>query len=107
MFIVIFFLLFLLKKLYLSLSTTCLILCSCLIARNLLSGLKTCMEVSTYMRDSNSSMPHKSVAPSSFLEETTKVDTDYAVCKFLVFYSFHCFKESWLNIIFSSDETLQ
>ncbi|KAK9201970.1 hypothetical protein WN944_017179 [Citrus x changshan-huyou] len=51
---------------------------SCLIARNLLSGLKTCMEVSTYMRDSGSSMPHKSVAPSSFLEETVKVDTDYA-----------------------------
>ncbi|KAH9786781.1 Histone-lysine N-methyltransferase EZA1 [Citrus sinensis] len=51
---------------------------SCLIARNLLSGLKTCMEVSTYMRDSSSSMPHKSVAPSSFLEETVKVDTDYA-----------------------------
>ncbi|KAL5863040.1 hypothetical protein ACOSQ3_000554 [Xanthoceras sorbifolium] len=50
---------------------------SCLIARNLLSGLKTCVEVSTYMRDCGSSMSHKSVAPSSFSEENGKADTDY------------------------------
>ncbi|XP_031250375.1 histone-lysine N-methyltransferase EZA1 [Pistacia vera] len=49
---------------------------SCLIARNLLSGLKTCIEVSSYMREGGSSMPHKSVAASSFLEENRKADSD-------------------------------
>ncbi|TXG63294.1 hypothetical protein EZV62_010288 [Acer yangbiense] len=52
---------------------------SCLIARNLLSGLKTCVEVSTYMRDSGSSMTLKSATPSSFLEENGKADTDHTV----------------------------
>lgn len=82
-----FFLLFLHKRLYISLLTLCLIIYSCLIARNLLSGLKTCMEVSSYMRDSGSSMPHKSVTPSSFLEETGKADTDYAVCTDIFLFS--------------------
>lgn len=54
-------------------------ICSCLIARNLLSGLKTCIEVSSYMREGGSSVPHKSVAASSFLEENRKADTDYSV----------------------------
>lgn len=55
-------------------------MCSCLIARNLLSGLKTCIEVSSYMREGGSSIPHKTVAASSFLEEHRKADTDYTVC---------------------------
>ncbi|XP_058008581.1 histone-lysine N-methyltransferase EZA1 isoform X1 [Hevea brasiliensis] len=50
---------------------------SCLIARNLLSGLKTCIEVSKYMCDSGATMPHRSVAPSSILEDNGKTDTDY------------------------------
>ncbi|KAK4848347.1 hypothetical protein QYF36_011989 [Acer negundo] len=52
---------------------------SCLIARNLLSGLKTCVEVSTYMRDSGSSMTHKAATPKLFLEENGKADTDHTV----------------------------
>ncbi|XP_024440526.1 histone-lysine N-methyltransferase EZA1 isoform X1 [Populus trichocarpa] len=51
---------------------------SCLIARNLLSGLKTCIEVSSYMRESGAMMPHRSVAPRSFLEDSGKIDIDYA-----------------------------
>ncbi|KAJ6729368.1 HISTONE-LYSINE N-METHYLTRANSFERASE E(Z) [Salix viminalis] len=50
---------------------------SCLIARNLLSGLKTCIEVSNYMRESGAMMPHRSVASRSFLEDSGKSDTDY------------------------------
>ncbi|KAJ9678650.1 hypothetical protein PVL29_020738 [Vitis rotundifolia] len=43
---------------------------SCLIARNLLSGLKTCIEVSSYMYDDGSAMLHRSaIVPSSFLED--------------------------------------
>uniref|UniRef100_A0A6N2MAB0 Myb-like domain-containing protein n=1 Tax=Salix viminalis TaxID=40686 RepID=A0A6N2MAB0_SALVM len=53
---------------------------SCLIARNLLSGLKTCIEVSNYMRESGAMMPHRSVAPRSFLEDSGKSDTDFVVC---------------------------
>ncbi|XP_024450559.2 histone-lysine N-methyltransferase EZA1 isoform X7 [Populus trichocarpa] len=52
---------------------------SCLIARNLLSGLKTCIEVSNYMRESGAMMPHRSVAPRSFLEDSGKSDTDYVI----------------------------
>ncbi|CAK7348431.1 unnamed protein product [Dovyalis caffra] len=51
---------------------------SCLIARNLLSGLKTCIEVSIYMRESGAIMPHRSVAPRSFLEDSGKSDMDFA-----------------------------
>ncbi|KAJ6972833.1 hypothetical protein D5086_026216 [Populus alba] len=51
---------------------------SCLIARNLLSGLKTCIEVSSYMRESGAMTPHRSVAPRSFLEDSGKIDIDYA-----------------------------
>ncbi|XP_050266205.1 histone-lysine N-methyltransferase EZA1 isoform X2 [Quercus robur] len=51
---------------------------SCLIARNLLSGLKTCIEVSKYMHDWGASMPHGSItAPSSFMEDNTKADMEY------------------------------
>ncbi|PON61716.1 Histone-lysine N-methyltransferase, EZ [Parasponia andersonii] len=50
---------------------------SCLIARNLLSGLKTCLEVSSYMHEGGVSMPHRSViGPSSFMDENGKTDTD-------------------------------
>uniref|UniRef100_A0A2C9WQP7 CXC domain-containing protein n=1 Tax=Manihot esculenta TaxID=3983 RepID=A0A2C9WQP7_MANES len=50
---------------------------SCLIARNLLSGLKTCIEVSNYMCDGGATTSHRSVAPSSILEDNGKPDTDY------------------------------
>lgn len=56
------------------------LLCSCLIARNLLSGLKTCIEVSNYMCDGGATTSHRSVAPSSILEDNGKPDTDYMVC---------------------------
>lgn len=57
-----------------------LVLCSCLIARNLLSGLKTCMEISSYMHSGGVSMPHGSiVAPSSIMEEKGKFDADCTV----------------------------
>ncbi|XP_024019355.1 histone-lysine N-methyltransferase EZA1 isoform X2 [Morus notabilis] len=50
---------------------------SCLIARNLLSGLKTCLEVSRYMHEGGVSMPYRSnVGSSSFLDENGKTDTD-------------------------------
>ncbi|XVE73442.1 hypothetical protein DITRI_Ditri11bG0118100 [Diplodiscus trichospermus] len=50
---------------------------SCLIARNLLSGLKTCIEVSSYMRDGGASALHRSIMTSSVLEENGKSETDY------------------------------
>lgn len=51
---------------------------SCLIARNLLSGLRTCIEVSSYMHDGGASMLHRSmVAPSSFTEDNGKADTEF------------------------------
>ncbi|XP_022757869.1 histone-lysine N-methyltransferase EZA1-like isoform X2 [Durio zibethinus] len=50
---------------------------SCLISRNLLSGLKTCMEVSSYMCDGGASTLHRSIVASSFLEENGKSETDY------------------------------
>ncbi|RVW41531.1 Histone-lysine N-methyltransferase EZA1 [Vitis vinifera] len=59
---------------------------SCLIARNLLSGLKTCIEVSSYMYDDGSAMLHRSaVVPSSFLEDNGRGDADYTVAKQGVF----------------------
>ncbi|KAG6704134.1 hypothetical protein I3842_07G120900 [Carya illinoinensis] len=51
---------------------------SCLIARNLLSGLKTCAEVFTYMHEGGASMPNRAiVAPSSFTEDKGKADIEY------------------------------
>ncbi|XP_028117807.1 histone-lysine N-methyltransferase EZA1 isoform X1 [Camellia sinensis] len=51
---------------------------SCLIARNLLSGLKTCIEVSSYMYDDGAAMPHGAIdMPSSFSEDNKKVDADF------------------------------
>ncbi|XP_062083642.1 histone-lysine N-methyltransferase EZA1 isoform X2 [Humulus lupulus] len=51
---------------------------SCLIARNLLSGFKTCLEVSSYMCEGGVSMTHKSIAgPSSFTDENGNTETDY------------------------------
>ncbi|KAL6184870.1 hypothetical protein ACLB2K_046269 [Fragaria x ananassa] len=46
---------------------------SCLIARNLLSGFKTCLEVSIFMHDAEASMPNRSVG---FMEDNGKADTD-------------------------------
>ncbi|XP_057966698.1 histone-lysine N-methyltransferase EZA1 isoform X2 [Malania oleifera] len=51
---------------------------SCLIARNLLSGLKTCIEVFSYMYDDRAAITHRSVVvPSSLLEDNGKAETDY------------------------------
>ncbi|XP_022640694.1 histone-lysine N-methyltransferase EZA1 isoform X2 [Vigna radiata var. radiata] len=51
---------------------------SCLIARNLLSGLKTCMEIATYMHAGGVSMPHGSIiAPSSIMDDKGKFDAEY------------------------------
>ncbi|KAJ1425651.1 Tesmin/TSO1-like CXC domain [Sesbania bispinosa] len=48
---------------------------SCLIARNLLSGLKTCVEIASYMHAGGVSMPHRSlVAPSSIMDDRGKFD---------------------------------
>ncbi|XP_038703871.1 histone-lysine N-methyltransferase EZA1 isoform X3 [Tripterygium wilfordii] len=49
---------------------------SCLIARNLLLGLKTCIEVSNYICSSGATAPHRSLAPSLSLEEYGKSETD-------------------------------
>lgn len=55
-------------------------LCSCLIARNLLSGLRTCIEVSSYMHDGGASMLHKSlVVPNSIMEDNGKADMEFTV----------------------------
>ncbi|KAK6941091.1 hypothetical protein RJ641_030622 [Dillenia turbinata] len=52
-------------------------LCSCLIARNLLSRLKTCIEVSSYMYDDRA-ITHKSLAlPCSSLKNNGIPDEDY------------------------------
>ncbi|XP_041022193.1 histone-lysine N-methyltransferase EZA1-like isoform X1 [Juglans microcarpa x Juglans regia] len=51
---------------------------SCLIARNLLSGLKTCMEVSCYMHEGGALTPNRSiVSPSSLMEDNGKADMEY------------------------------
>ncbi|XP_027936536.1 histone-lysine N-methyltransferase EZA1-like isoform X2 [Vigna unguiculata] len=51
---------------------------SCLIARNLLSGLKTCMEIATYMHAGGVSMSHGSIiAPSSIMDDKGKFDAEY------------------------------
>ncbi|XAR61415.1 Histone-lysine N-methyltransferase [Bertholletia excelsa] len=51
---------------------------SCLIARNLLSGLKTCIEVSSYMYDGGDAMlPGAIDVPSSFSEDNRKTDADF------------------------------
>ncbi|KAK7392234.1 hypothetical protein VNO78_20665 [Psophocarpus tetragonolobus] len=50
---------------------------SCLIARNLLSGLKTCMEIASCMHSGGVSMAHgSSVTPSSITEDKGKFDAE-------------------------------
>lgn len=62
--------------------------CSCLIARNLLSGFRTCLEVSIFMHDAEASMPNRSiVGPCSFMEDNGKADTDQSVSIKEIFYS--------------------
>lgn len=57
-----------------------LMLCSCLIARNLLSGSKTCMEISSYMHDGGMSMPHRSIiSAGSIMDDKGKFDTECTV----------------------------
>ncbi|XP_052190040.1 histone-lysine N-methyltransferase EZA1 isoform X3 [Diospyros lotus] len=51
---------------------------SCLIARNLLSGLKTCIEVSSYMYNDSAALPCGAIdLPSSFSEDNNKVDAEF------------------------------
>lgn len=77
--------------------------CSCLIARNLLSGLKTCIEVSSYMYDDGSAMIHRSsVVPSSFLEDNGRGDADYTVCIRGIFFFFFVFYFSAIFLCFFS-----
>lgn len=47
---------------------------SCLIARNLLSGLKTCMEVSKYMFTAGASLQIRSLLTNSCLEDSGRCD---------------------------------
>lgn len=54
--------------------------CSCLIARNLLSGLKTCAEVSNYMFEDKGAIPSRPLFSNSTMEDSEKVDGDYLVC---------------------------
>ncbi|XP_043710681.1 histone-lysine N-methyltransferase EZ3 isoform X2 [Telopea speciosissima] len=51
---------------------------SCLIARNLLAGLKTCMEVYMHMAHDGAAIPHGSdVQPNACLEDNGKADAEY------------------------------
>ncbi|XP_031740123.1 histone-lysine N-methyltransferase EZA1 isoform X2 [Cucumis sativus] len=53
---------------------------SCLISRNLLSGLKTCMEVFNYMHNGGASTSHRSSSmPSSNADDIGGADIDYTV----------------------------
>lgn len=54
-------------------------LCSCLISRNLLSGLKTCKEVANYMFNDGAGMPHRSSVPNSGSEDNERADPDETV----------------------------
>ena len=60
-------------------------LCSCLISRNLLSGLKTCIELSSYMFDDEAGMPPGAIGmTSSFSEDKKKLDAYFIVCFILL-----------------------
>jgi len=59
-----------------------LILYSCLIARNLLSGLKTCSEVSSYMFNDGETLLSRPMSTNSCLEDSGKADHDYMVHPF-------------------------
>lgn len=75
-----------------------LIQCSCLIARNLLSGLKTCMEIASYMHAGGVLMPYGSfAASSSIMDDKGKFDAE---CQVRII-SFH-FPSSLLCIPLSS-----
>lgn len=54
---------------------------SCLIARNLLSGLRTCEEVFRYMHNGGTSMPNRSLALNQHYPED---DTECIVCTLLL-----------------------
>ncbi|KAG0478335.1 hypothetical protein HPP92_013054 [Vanilla planifolia] len=51
---------------------------SCLIARNLLSGLKTCIEVSKYMFDDGASLQNRPLLTDSYLENTGTYDSVFS-----------------------------
>jgi len=53
---------------------------SCLIARNLLSGLKTCTEVANYMYNNGATMAKRPLLSKSTLGDFTETEQDYMVC---------------------------
>lgn len=62
-------------------SNTDVMFCSCFIARNLLSGLKTCKEVSNYMYGDGAVMSRGSSAMlNSYFEDAGRDDMDHMVC---------------------------
>lgn len=55
--------------------------CSCLIARNLLSGLRTCVEVSDYMNDDGAAVPRgPAYLTNSSPDDNGKLSMDHTVC---------------------------
>ncbi|XP_072997656.1 histone-lysine N-methyltransferase EZ1 isoform X1 [Typha latifolia] len=50
---------------------------SCLIARNLLSGLKTCLEVSNYMFNNGATIPSRPLSTKSSLDDFGKAGPEY------------------------------
>jgi histone-lysine N-methyltransferase EZH2 len=56
---------------------------SCLIARNLLSGLKTCMEVANYMYTNGAAMAKRPLLNKSISGDFAETEQDYMVCTFL------------------------
>lgn len=51
-------------------------ICSCLIARNLLSGLKTCVEVANYMCDNGAATSQRSFTACSMPDGSERADAD-------------------------------
>jgi hypothetical protein len=52
---------------------------SCLIARNLLSGLKTCMEVANYMYSNGPKIARRSFLNKTALGDFAETEQDYVV----------------------------
>jgi hypothetical protein len=53
---------------------------SCLIARNLLSGLKTCIEVANYMYNNGAAMAKRPLLNKSISGDFAENEQDYMVC---------------------------
>lgn len=57
-----------------------LMFCSCFIARNMLPGLKTCKEVSSYMCGDGAVISRGSSSMLSSFEDSGRDDMDHMVC---------------------------